>query len=222
MRRIVLALMPIVVIVVAYARYGPHVASAKPQVHTLDVPSPDQWVPFRADVERSRAGSAERMVGRYFRGEDGSTRSELGVEGERAQITIMNVSTNTYYQLSTDISRSHPMRVSSQGWRPLKMRETNVNLGKAANTIESFQVRQLSSPGIVELVAPELNFFALISDNPVTGTRRRYYNIVKGRQESSLFEPPGGAFVQAHLMPMGMFSDGSAVPKTSDLRAEHK
>jgi hypothetical protein len=88
--------------------------------------------------------------------------------------------------------------------------------------VETFQVRQLNSPRLVQLVAPELNFFALVEEDVLSGARTRYYNITRGAQDLNLFSPPEGVAVVPHLHPMGIINDGSEVPSLKDIRAEHK
>jgi hypothetical protein len=224
MRRFLVAsLLTIVLIGIAnYARVT-RLASAAPGAQTTDIESPSDWVPFTAVIEKSSPGSAPVRVGRYFRGADGSTRSEFDLVGGDTSVTIMNVTENMYYQFRKGGWCSHPMKISPlKGWRPPKMREENPNLSKTVNTIESMPVREVKGPGSIEVVAPELNFFALSKENKATGARTRYVNIVKGPQDTSLFSPPSGQTVIAHVLPMGIITDGTVPPLPSQIRAEHK
>jgi hypothetical protein len=224
MRRFLIAsLLAIVLIGIAnYARVS-RLESATPGAQITDIESPSDWVPFTAAIEKSGTGSAPVRVGRYFRGADGSTRSEFDLLGGKTNVTIMNVTENMYYEFRKGAWCSHPMRISPlKGWRPKKMREENPNLSKTLNTIDSMPVREVRGPGSIQVVAPELNFFALSMENQATGARTRYVNIVKGPQDASLFLPPPDQPVIAHILPMGIITDGTKPPLPSQIRAEHQ
>jgi hypothetical protein len=197
--------------------------SAAPASQSTEIQAPADWVPFRAKIEKSRTGTPAVTVGLYFRADDGSTRTEFDVpRQELRNVTIMNVSNRTYYESRGPVWCSHPMRISPDGWRPKRMREENPNLARDSRTVESFRVRQVNSRGRVTLVAPALNFFGLVVDNPATGARTRYYDVTVGDQNPAMFVPPPNVTVLAHALPMGIITDGTIPPTPAEIRAEHR
>jgi hypothetical protein len=205
----------------AAVSYGRFANSSTASMQTAEIPSPSSWVPFSAQSEKTTA--RDRIIGSFYRASDGSTRSESTLEGQSwRRITIMNVATVTYFEQDR-AGRwcSHPMRIHPKGHLPKKMRVTNPTISSVAEKPEGLTVYRMAGPSkVIQFVAPQLNFFPLILEEPLSGTRQRYYNIQIGEQHPELFLPPAGVDVASHSDLMGIVHLGpnDPEPKLSDLR----
>lgn len=219
MRRAITAVGLLLSAVCGYLTFGTAAQLATTASQSHDVAAPSHWVPFSADVEITRPTASARLTGRFFRSSNGSSRQEF-LESAPL-VTIMNVGMNTYFELRRGQWCRHPMGVGPKGYHPLKMREENATLGKRPIQFESLVVRELRNPRTIELIAPELNFFAVTTEGVPSGAKTRYHNIVKGEPDPSLFEPPPAADVVMHQTPMGILENGTQ-PKLSEIKAEHR
>ena len=215
------------VLFVSAAGYAAFVASGAPRGNSArlgqstpgpsgeDIPTPSEWVPFEAQMEKTVSGRPS-VVGRFYRWRDGSKRSEMVLEGtDRRLITIINVGSNTYYEMSGDgVWCSHPMKVGKE-YLPPKMRKNNSNgLQHLTATVEGFEVYRLTSDRrIVELSAPALNFFPLVQEDPVTGTRARYFGFKMNEPDPDLLVPPAAAAITIHSDLRGIVNNPTAAER---------
>jgi hypothetical protein len=172
---------------------------------------PSEWVPFSADVRNVKVSGAV-SVGRFYRGSDGSTRSEAGASfDDITVIAIKNIRTSSFWVWNQQRGywRSQPMDIPPDGWRPVPTR-ANI-FTPVAEKIEGFEVlRRGNSDGSFELVAPQLNLFPLVTTCPTArppataDCALRYYNIKIGEQPADLFELPTGAQVVPLAEPGGL------------------
>lgn len=100
---------------------------------------------------------------------------------------------------------SNPMTLPAGGWHPLRYRKEMQNLTLRSDRIEGFELYQLiGTAGDVQLLAPALNFFALVRQHVKDGERWTYSNIQVREQDAALFEPPPGVSITAHATPIGI------------------
>lgn len=225
MKKTVLLAIPFVV--VGLAALTPLVrsnsAAATGSQQGTEVPSPRSWIAFQAEWEKTKPGGAT-VKGRFYRNSDGSTRSESQFEGQsESLVAISNVGNNAYYERSVDGQWcSHPMRIDRAVYSPQRMRSNaNVTLTKLPEKVEGFEVYHLTGVSrIIEDVVPELNFFAVVSQDPQTLTVQRYFNISVGPQDGQLFMPSAGTDVIHHTNLMGIVRvyPGQPEPSMNDLQ----
>jgi hypothetical protein len=81
--------------------------------------------------------------------------------------------------------------------RPLRFHKRMKGLTAYPTKIEGFEVYRLESSDrkTVSLVAPALNFLAIVRESVHSGRKYTYHNIQIGEQAPELFEPPPGAEV---------------------------
>ena len=166
------------------------------------IPGPESWVALSADVVRTFTGDAQRQLGRFYQGSDGSTRLDLwgeGREDDRVVRNIKNVSQNTYYHYFWGHGQwySHPMQLPPDGFTPGRRLQSNYVALPAQ--IQGFDVyRRITSSGMVEYAAPALNFLVLVSQHTTgSAARQELTNIVLGEPERSVFTPPAAALIEA-------------------------
>ena len=164
---------------------------------------PSDWVPFSADVEVSVPGDATRkpykLVGRFYRDQNGSERLETGPENEpipgltTTAISIKNIPSERFYSYSVQVGWiSQPMKLPAGGWKPKAM-YTNAERPLHTDQIEGFDVYRATGPaGDTWLLAPALNGLALVEQVLRHGHRQVYSHIRLGPQSADLFEPPSG------------------------------
>jgi hypothetical protein len=194
--------------VIAFAR-GNHTAEQ------LDLPGPSQWIPFTAVVTITVSGDDLRVVGRFFRASDGSTRIETKPaehEGDPL-VSINNVSEATSYRGRGNKWTAAPMDIAPGEWRPRKFRagapflsvyRYKLRLGRgegdvpidgaltASSGLDAYQM--LNGSGTVMLLVPSLNFFPVVRQT-LAGRREVYSEISQTEPDPSLFKPPLGVIV---------------------------
>ena len=132
---------------------------------------PDHWVEFAATYVRSEQGRPP-IVGRLFRGPDGSERLESGPSlDEPIGITLKNMPTNTYYVRDPRLGwQGHPMDQTDGPTRAArKSLFSNTATPLKYGDLEAFEIVTRRSGAVVRQV-PALNFFT-IDARPV---RRSY------------------------------------------------
>lgn len=177
------------------------------------IASPENWVPFTAEWRRVKPRpNAESVVvvGRFSRASNGSTRLESGPESEPARvIDIKNIARRLYYTTARDANGNRywveqPLRLGPDGWKPMLMRE------RADRVVlkEPFDGRQVVSvvvgPGMVDLMAPALNFYPLVKTYIPTGDRTEAHVVSTDEPAGDLFEPPAGAEIRRSEKPAGI------------------
>jgi hypothetical protein len=169
---------------------------------------PPDWVPFSADVEIT-VPNTPRVVGRFYRASDGSSRLETGPEdGSRQVISMKNIPAQTFYWFSPAPGygwTSQPLKLPPEGWRPTQYRANMKDLAKHGERIEGLELYRYVTPsGDVALNAPALNFFSVVRQSVKFGKRERYFNIRLGEPPNDLFSPPAGASVRVLSKPGGI------------------
>jgi hypothetical protein len=148
-----------------------------------ELPGPREWVAFSADVRGE--GPEGSFEGKFYRGDDGSTRMETGTAGSPAnRIVIVNLTRLEQYSC-----RKGCITTSIEGKRektPPRMRRLP-GLTKIDKPIEGFEAYRWEA-GTVSTVIPALNFFAV---HRITANGyEKYSNIRVGKQPAELFERP--------------------------------
>jgi hypothetical protein len=162
-----------------------------------EIPQPDGWVPFEADVEITLPG-AKLVLGKFHRASDGSSRQEAwGDDPSERTIDIVNSERGELYRFS-----------KRRGWRSKPTQAPPVRLryrigrytSPYADRVEGYVVYLQTGPsGDAFLVAPDLNFMPLVTQDVSTGKRIVYKNIKKGEPARALFLPPPGVEVAKEL-----------------------
>ncbi len=195
---------------------------ARGQSPETDIASPETWVPFAAATLHEAPGRAGGVAGRFFRGSDGSSRSETwSIDApSKSVIEIQNVSESAYYVKILDRQwRKHPMKLPATGYHPLRMRLGTRGLQPSPITVENMQAYRLVGSRLVEFRAPQLNFFPILVVDPVSGFRNRYFDIAVGEQEPGLFRPPTGVTVENRPELMGIVVDDRDKPQSPATKA---
>jgi hypothetical protein len=194
---------PLMLVGVAYLRSEP-LRSAVPataQAQVTEVPSPDHWVPFSATVRRLEPGKATDVVGKLYRGSDGSRRLESGPPKNRQAVISIN---NFTFQRTFGYGEAFggwfefPQRTSSiaPSSRIPKFRLDNQKYFEHAAVVAGLEVIRYTDPaGNVLLLAPSLNGEAVLTQR-VDGTREELSDIVIGEQDPTLFELPPGTVLK--------------------------
>ncbi|WP_291986602.1 hypothetical protein [Luteitalea sp.] len=170
------------------------------------VPQPSEWVAFTADYAHVNAAYQDSRVGRFYRGDDGSTRSESGPsKSEVTAIMIKNFYLAKFYRWTPQTGwTEQPMDVPQTPWQA----KFTVGMTKG-DPIEGFDIiRQVSGNRTIHR-APDLNLFVLINQEPCQWSRTvqcgsRYTNIKLGSQPQSLFSPPAGVPIEMQTKPGGI------------------
>jgi hypothetical protein len=154
---------------------------------------PDHWVPFSAEMEIVLP-TGRRWVGRFFRGADGSTRSETGASLERIElISINNYTERMQYRFSRRTGWSSGLLERPPFWpKPLMMSGAMYRrLQKSEVPVEGLDVLVRVTPDGTELIAPQLNGHVIDVQRsgcgPGCGTHFRHFKL--GDQPASLFRP---------------------------------
>lgn len=204
---------------------GLGILAFRPQAHESqealeEIPSPDYWVAFAAELLREIPGRTDGVAGKYYRASDGSSREETWPRDNpsRTIIEIRNISTSSYYlKLPSGQWEKHPMHLPGRGWNPTKMRIGTHGLASAPVVMDTVSVYRLVGSDVITFRAPALNFFPVVTVNPATGTRQRYFNFEQGEPDPMLFFPPPEAEVVESSEPMGIVTvaDLEASPRWS-------
>lgn len=226
MKRLLLVIgIPIVIgATLSFARSATRAAGTATDVV---IPAPRDWVAFDADFERVMPAKP-RVVGRYQRASDGSTREETWVEGAQTTVVaIMNVGQRSYYESWPNGKWCvHPMRPRESGHRPLLRRVETRGLSPVDEKIEGLSLyRYVVGDGrFVQLQAPALNFFSLIITDTGVGTFQRYYNVKMRDQHGAAFVPPQQASVEVHADLRGIVAHKTGEPRidVQELNRRHR
>jgi hypothetical protein len=160
----------------------------------LDVaPMPDHWVPFSARME-ILLPTGKRWVGRFFRGADGSTRSETGASFDHVElISIHNYTERMQYRFSRSMGWSSGLVERPPFWpKPLMMSGTMYRrLRKSEVRVEGLDLLVRVTPDSTEWIAPQLNGFVIdVQRNGCgrgCGTHFRHFTL--GDPPASVFRP---------------------------------
>ena len=156
-------------------------------------PLPDRWVPFSAEMEIVLPGG-KRWVGRFFRGADGSTRSETGASLDQIElISINDYTERMQYRFSRRTGWSSGTVERPPGWPKALMMSGEMyrRLHKGEVPVEGLDVLVRVTPDSTEWIAPQLNGFVIDVQRsgcgPGCGTHFRRFTL--GDQPASLFQP---------------------------------
>jgi hypothetical protein len=170
---------------------------------------PNDWVAFAADILQFNS-AGDKSVGRFRRGSDGSTRTEIQLNyGDRIvpMIDIENLTTRRYYRflggdfwLTGELAypdnayKPRPWSSAAPGLKPygrklalLKGQDGSLT---ADTGLEAWIVA--NDTGTMRLLVPALNFFPVVQ-SPIVGRRRVYSNIEFVDSPATMFDPPPGA-----------------------------
>ena len=178
-------------------------------VHAVSVLSgPSTWTAFSADVRITSAKSSSVLAGRFFRSSNGSTRLETGPQDtpEVRVISIQNIELSTLFIYSPAPSQgwvARPMKLPAEGWHPQPISSNMAGLSRTTETWEGRDVYRYERKDHIALLAPDLNFFAVVRDTK-DRDREEYHNIQLGEQPLELFSPPVGATVVKSSRPGGI------------------
>lgn len=205
-----IAPVPAILAGVAYVNVGRQVTPP------TEIPQPGGWVPFAADFETTEPGKPD-ILGRYYRGSDGSFRSEQNAkDGSVQAIAISNIAEATAYLFLSRRGQSwvkRPMLLPPAGFKPLKRKQEMKGLSLQTESVQGFDTYRYVDPtGGVELQAPALNFFPLLYERAHTLERRQYFNIKLGEQPREIFQPPPGAEIEYMETPIPNGVPVSALP----------
>jgi hypothetical protein len=177
---------------------------AAQQPSGVEIPAPNSWVAFTADITGTSVPGTAGVSGKYYRSSDGSQRTDTYKPGEpgRRIIDIKNVAQEKYYAWDTRQWTVQPMQLGPNGYRPTRARTER--LTRESEPWEGLEVyRFLLDGGSQVLMAPALNFFRVVEIKP-SGRRIQYSNIVLTEPDPTLFEPPAGAQVTELSGPGGI------------------
>lgn len=173
-----------------------------------EIPQPEGWVPFDADVMKEAQGSTQKIVGRYFRDSDGSTRLESWDPSDPTVrvISISSIPRARAYVYSPRIGwESYPMVLPPGGYRPLRHRLETKNLSRRPEEFAGFEVYEyVGAVGDISYRAPGLNFFPLFLQTGKDGQRTTYSNVQIREQDPALFDLPPGVSVTEKSTPRGI------------------
>lgn len=167
---------------------------------TREIPQPPTWAPFEADFSVTVPGEPT-VRGVFSRASDGSTRRESWPETEPTKrvISIKDFTQGVQYLRFQDGERG------IYGWKSFELKEArtprryrvNQNLLPHDVIIEGLPTyRQTGVRGDVRVLAPDLNFFPVITQLIATGRREVYTNIRRVEPSRDLFSPPPGASIE--------------------------
>jgi hypothetical protein len=186
--------------------------TAKASGRTTDatIPQPDGWVPFSADVTITRPNTTQVVSGRYYRDRHGCARLETGPGGVTAVIYIHNIPRVEYYWWNIESGEwtVGPMKLPSDGWRPIQRRAATVGLHRYPLFVEVRRGKQynlraesgltayqyVNPTATLSLQVPEMNFFDVLKQS-VEGRREAYSNVEFLELSEELFRPPEGVNV---------------------------
>lgn len=184
-------------LVVVGALYSTSASQAQ-KPNRQEIVAPESWVPFSAVVQRLEPGKATNVIGRLYRGSDGSRRLESGPpERRQAVISINNFTTseNYFYSASLGGWMVLPFPAGENVRLPPKLAVDNEKMFLHEDKIEGYDVLRAVDQAQIRLIAPALNGEPLVRQR-VDGTREVLSQITLGEQSPSLFEPPPGSVVK--------------------------
>jgi len=211
----------IVTLAVAFIglRLATYVA-ARQQALTLALPGPDTWVAFTADVQRTNAAGASVAVGKFYQGSDGSSRLETGPSLDDIRlIDIKNIALErNYHYVANRGWIENPMQlIPGMGFPPMRMGPQSLGRVSVMAYEGRAAFQRTFARGGVETVVPDLNFFVVDKHLP-TGDRNRFFNIVPGEVDPTLFTLPDGVTATWDPTPSGIImhgpNDTTVDPKT--------
>ncbi len=171
-------------------------ASPFPNQNPAVIDGPHQWVAFRATFTRTAPDGSVSSTGHIMRGSDGSYRWDgtfprLGLSG----VVIHNVSQRTSYILKPTPGaqwESQPMKLPASGL-PISKGLRAADYHQSAGQVAGLETYERNSNGVVEMVAPALNFTIVKSiEGPVVF---QFTSVVFGEPEAGEMVPPAGVSV---------------------------
>jgi len=188
-------------VLTAVALAGSTLAGTRAQRGSTEIPSPSQFVPFRASILVT-APDKQPLSGVHYRGSDASLREDLWTDDPAgAKVLIVNLAASMVYMRTeggkwfSRVLRSSPENARTPR-RPPRFRRESRGLSRAKDSyegLETYVLRQGETK--VHLIAPALNFESLRDEDLQSGEVRLLYDLQIGEVNSSVFEPPPGAEV---------------------------
>jgi len=172
--------------------------------------APSAWVAFTADVTITKPNTAS-VIGRFFRGSDGSRRLETGPRIDDIQVIyILNTAEAQQYVFSskagwtvTAVPTLSAGRVLPSTFLPQRPDIVEypyrlaIKLGESGSltALAGFRAYQTNGPdGTMRLTVPELNLFDVVI-NSGNGRSERYSNVSLTVPDPTLFRPPPGVAI---------------------------
>jgi hypothetical protein len=188
-------------------------SSSVSQAHD-PVQAAEKFVPFSAETQIVTETGAI-IVGRFYRRSDGSTRSETGKALDApSTIFINNYGSRSSYMWTKGSWIAYPIGhpVVPRPWHPDE--KSLARMLPVQESVDGLALLRKNNPGSpeggYELVAPRLNFYAVVvrtcSDTPAPEDKcltNRKFNIQIGEPPSELFEPGEGEAVAKSSTPFG-------------------
>ena len=164
----------------------------------MTLSGPAEWVPFEA-VYSVTTNNEVVATGSISRSSNGSTRDEstpIARPGARS-ILIVSIARKALFSLTpdTDVWRVRPLELPQTGYRPrvtLSMAAVERVDTASISGVEAF-VRLPNAKGTRVTVAPSLNFYPVVVDDPLNATTLKLSSIMLKEPSAELFEPPAGA-----------------------------
>ncbi len=163
------------------------------------LPSATEWVPFSAVIRVTHAGSdgGKSVTKRFYQNKEGSTRFEsTSPDGAETAVTIYNYEARMAFAKSPKTGEWAKLPYT----RPARIRRVPVNMPGLSASPDvprlGFEVYRLTmKTGTIQLLAPALNLFSLLTELP-TGRREEVISVIRGEPAGELFLPPPGVAVR--------------------------
>lgn len=185
------------------------------------IEQPAEWVPFAAVTVDINEKDGSRLVGRFYRASDGSTRHQSGpTDDVVTAIGIKNVPTMTFYSWTARRGwTAQPMQTPPRGYRPVP-RSFRRGMVQAQETLEGLTLIRddIGAPTVVQYLAPALNLHPVMIAKPCQFDSRTtcgltLSNIQLSEQPSRLFEVPSGSELTFLDKPGGIVRRNGGIPK---------
>jgi len=187
---------------------------AQPTNEGQEIASPRTWTAFIAEGVIDNERKQFHAEGTLYRDSNGSERWDQG-KPDVTYISIKNIPQSLWYEGKRQPDgtwqwQSRPMELPETGWLPPRISENRAGMQADTMTFEGLELRkQISASGRQAWLSPDLNFFTVrVDDDPVTGTRQRYFDIRREEPNAELFAPPATADVETRSDPGGIVRSG--------------
>jgi hypothetical protein len=179
------------------------------------IAAPETWVPFTAELRQVKPkpnAAPQVIVGRFYRSAGGSQRLETWLENDPNRvIDIKNIPRALYFTTAREKATGRqywveqPLKLLPGGWKPIAMSERPPDRVLLKEPYDGREVvAVIVGPGMVNLMAPSLNFYPLVKTHIPSGERTEAHVISTEEPASELFEPPAGVEIRRSDKPSGI------------------